>query len=49
MKKPNKFLSFFAKYPVIISLVLLIPATVSFFSAMAGSFDFHYNYLYEGE
>ncbi len=49
MKKPNKFLSFFTKYPVIISLVLLIPTTASFFSAMSGAFDFHYNYLYEGE
>ena len=49
MKKPNKFLSFFKKYPVIISLTLLIPTVASFFSAMSGAFDFHYNYMYDGE
>ena len=49
MKKPNKFLSFFKKYPVIISLTLLIPTVASFFSAMYGAFDFHYNYMYDGE
>ena len=49
MSKLTKFLSFFRKYPVIISLTLLIPTVASFFSAMSGSYDFHYNYMYAGE
>ena len=49
MKKPNKFLSFFKKYPVIISLTLVIPTVASFFSAITGAFDIHYNYMYDGE
>lgn len=49
MKKPNKFLSFFSKYPVIIGLTLLIPTTASFFSSITLFEDTHYNYMYHGE
>ena len=48
-KKPNKFLSFFKKYPVIISFTLIVPTVVSFVSVVTHMEEYHYNYMYGGE
>ena len=49
MKKPNKFLRFFTKYPVIITAVILIPALATTGSLLFHFDDFHYNVDYDGE
>ena len=49
MKKNNKFISFITKYPVIISLVLVIPLLVNVSRYIFKEETIFYNDFYEGE
>ena len=49
MKKPNKFISFFKKYPVIVGFTLLVPSMTALASFMVANTDQHYNFFFDGQ
>lgn len=48
-KSPNKFVQFFKRYPVIISLVILVPALLYSIRYMFTADNSYYNFSYDGE
>lgn len=48
-KKPNKFVRFITKYPVIMALIVILPSLIYSLASLFREEYYYYNYYYDGE